>query len=209
MRALRSALGALALAASPAAAGDLVVQVRTAGGAGVANAVVTLYPGGRAAPPGAVRSDYQIAQRDLQFAPFVLVVPVGAQVSFPNFDNVRHHVYSFSPVRRFELRLYAREQTRSVRFERAGIVPLGCNIHDNMIAFIDVVDTGFAAQTDNGGRASFTAIPGGPVLVRVWHPWLRAPATQLELRVAVPDHGAVAQAVPVNLRAPPRPVRSY
>jgi plastocyanin len=209
MRALRSALGALALAASPAAAGDLVVQVRAAGGAGVANAVVTLYPGGRPSPLGAVRSDYQIAQRDLQFSPFVLVVPLGAQVSFPNFDDVRHHVYSFSPVRRFELRLYAREQTRSVRFEQPGIVPLGCNIHDNMIAFIDVVDTGFAARTDNGGRATFTAIPGGPVLVRVWHPWLRAPANQLELRVAVPDHGTVAQAVPVNLRPPPRPVRSY
>jgi plastocyanin len=209
MRALRTALGALALAASPAAAGDLVVQVRAAGGAGVANAVVTLYPGGRASPLGAVRSDYQIAQRDLQFSPFVLVVPIGAQVSFPNFDDVRHHVYSFSPVRRFELRLYAREQTRSVRFERAGIVPLGCNIHDNMIAFIDVVDTGFATRTDNGGRASFTAVPGGPVLVRVWHPWLRAPENQIELRVAVPDHGAIAQAVPVNLRPPPRPVRSY
>jgi plastocyanin len=209
MRALVSALAALMLAASPAAAGDLAVQVRTPSGGGVANAVVTLYPGGRPSPLGAARPSFEIAQRDLQFSPFVLVVPVGAQVSFPNFDNVRHHVYSFSPVRRFELRLYAREQTRSVRFDRPGIVPLGCNIHDNMIAFIDVVDTGFAARTDATGQASFTAIPGGPVLVRVWHPWLRAPANQLELRVAVPDHGRVAQAVPVNLRPPPRPARSY
>ena len=209
MRALLPVLGGIALAAAPAAAGDLAVQVRAANGAGVANAVVTLYPGGRASPPAAGRGNFEIAQRDLQFSPFVLVVPVGAQVSFPNFDDVRHHVYSFSPVRRFELRLYAREQTRSVRFERPGIVPLGCNIHDNMIAFIDVVDTGFAARTDSAGRANFTAIPGGPVLVRVWHPWLRAPANQIELRAEVPDNGRVAQAVPVSLRPPPRPARSY
>lgn len=208
MRAHGFAFAALALA-SPAMAGDVAVQVRTANGVGVANAVVTLYPGGRPSPPGPVRGGYQIAQRDLQFSPFVLVVPVGASVSFPNFDNVRHHVYSFSPVRRFELRLYAREQERSVRFDRAGIVPLGCNIHDNMIAFIHVVDTAFAVRTDNNGRASFTAVPGGPVIARVWHPYLRAPGNQLELRLAVPDHGTLAQAVPVNLRPPPRPGRSY
>ena len=94
------------------------------------------------------------------------------------------------------------------RFDRPGIVPLGCNIHDNMIAFIDVVDTGFATRTDNGGRASLAAIPGGPVLVRVWHPWLRAPANQLKLHVARPTTRC-CQAVPVNLRPPPRPVRSY
>jgi plastocyanin len=208
MRALLSTLIALSLAAAPAIAGDLVVQVRAPNGAAVPNAVVTLYPGGRPTPPGPAGS-YQIAQRDLQFSPFVLVVPVGADVSFPNLDDVRHHVYSFSPVRRFELRLYAREQARSVHFDRPGIVPLGCNIHDNMIAFIDVVDTGFAARTDNMGQARFTAIPGGQILVRVWHPYLRAPANQLELRVAVPDHGVVAQAVSVNLRPPPRPGSAY
>jgi len=207
MRVLLAILLAL-LAAAPAVAGDLVVQVRTASGAPVPDAVVTLYPGGRASPLGPAGS-YQIAQRNMQFSPFVLVVPVGADVSFPNFDNVRHHVYSFSPVRRFELRLYAREQARSVHFDRPGIVPLGCNIHDAMIAFIDVVDTGFAARTDASGQAHFTAIPGSQVLVRVWHPYLRAPANQLELRVAVPDHGTVSQAVPVNLRPPPRPGNAY
>jgi plastocyanin len=209
MRALVPTLLALTLAAAPAVAGDLVVQVRTANGAAVPNAVVTLYPGGRPAPLAPAQGVYQIAQRDLQFWPFVLVVPVGADVSFPNFDNVRHHVYSFSPVRRFELRLYAREQARNVRFDRPGIVPLGCNIHDNMIAFIDVVDTGFAARTDGSGQARFTAIPGSQVLVRIWHPYLRAPGNQLELRVAVPDHGVVAQAVPVNLRPQPRPGSAY
>ena len=206
---LASPLAALALAAAPASAGEVTVQVRTANGAGVPNAVVTLYPGGRPAAIPAARASYQIAQRDLQFSPFVLVVPVGAEVSFPNFDNVRHHVYSFSPVRRFELRLYAREQARSVRFDRAGIVPLGCNIHDNMIAFIDVVDTGLAARTDAAGRATFTNVPAGATLARVWHPWLRAPGNQLEIRLAVAATGRQAQAVSVNLRPPPRPGHAY
>ena len=206
MRAL--AFFAMLLAAAPATAGDVVVQVRTAAGAPVPNAVVTLYPGGRPAPLGAA-GHYQIAQRDLQFAPFVLVVPVGAQVSFPNFDDVRHHVYSFSPVRRFELRLYAREQARSVRFDRPGIVPLGCNIHDNMIAFIHVADTGFAARTDAAGRASFADVPAGAAVVRVWHPYLRAPANLIQLRLAVAPAGRQTQAVAVALRAPPRPGRSY
>jgi len=186
-----------------------MVQVRTANGAAVANAVVTLYPGGRAAALPTTRQSYQIAQRDLQFSPFVLVVPVGAQVSFPNFDDVRHHVYSFSPVRRFELRLYAREQARSVRFDRPGIVPLGCNIHDSMIAFIDVVDTGFAARTDVSGRVGFTSVPAGPVLARIWHPYLRAPANMIELRWTIAPAGRQTQAVPVNLRPPPRPSTTY
>jgi plastocyanin len=208
MRALLCALLALVLGAAPAAAGDLVVQVRTANGAGVPNAVVTVYPGGRPATLGA-RGRYQIAQRDLQFSPFVLVVPVGADVSFPNFDNVRHQVYSFSPVRRFELRLYAREQERGVHFDRPGIVPLGCNIHDRMIAFIAVVDTGFAARTDASGIARFTGVPAGPVLYRVWHPWLRAPGNRLEARTTVPERSAARQAVPVNLRPPPRLPQRY
>lgn len=199
----------LLLAASPAVAGDLTVQVRLPNGAGVPNAVVTLYPGGRAAPLGAERRTFQIAQRDLQFSPFVLVVPVGAEVAFPNFDNVRHHVYSFAPVRRFELRLYAREQARSVRFDRPGIVPLGCNIHDGMIAFINVVDTAFAGRTDAAGRISFAGVPAGTAIARVWHPYLRAPANQVQLRLTIAATGRQSHAVPVNLRAPPRPGRNY
>jgi hypothetical protein len=207
MRAILALLAALC-GAAPAIAGDLSVQVRLPNGAPVADAVVALYPGGHAAPLGPLRGGYQIAQRDLQFSPFVLVVPVGADVSFPNFDNVRHHVYSFSPVRRFELRLYAREQARSVHFDRPGIVPLGCNIHDSMIAFIDVVDTGYAARTDAGGRVFFANVPPGAVIARIWHPWLRAPGNQIEARWMV-GGGRQAEAATVALRAPPRPGQSY
>ena len=75
----------------------------------------------------------------MQFHPFVLIVPVGAKVSFPNLDPTRHHVYSFSPAKQFELKLFARDQSRSVVFDKPGVVALGCNIHDAMTAFI-VVD---------------------------------------------------------------------
>lgn len=198
----------LFLMAAPAAAVELVVQVRTANGAPVPNAVVTLYPGGRPASLGPARGTYQVAQRDLQFSPFVLVVPVGAQVAFPNFDNVRHHVYSFSPVRRFELRLYAREQSRRILFDRPGIVPIGCNIHDGMIAYVNVVDTALAGRTDAAGRIRFDA-PAGALVARLWHPWLRAPGNRLEFRWTLPQAGQQGHALTVALRAPPRPGRTY
>ena len=93
-----------------------------------------------------------VAQQNLQFQPF-LNVPVGADVSFPNFDPTKHHVYSFSPAKRFELKLFARDQSRTVHFDKAGVVALGCNIHDQMSAFIVVTDSGWTAQTNAPGRS--------------------------------------------------------
>jgi plastocyanin len=175
----------------------------------VANAVVMLYPGGRPAPMGGARRTYQVAQRDLQFSPFMLVVPVGSSVSFPNFDTVRHHVYSFSPVRRFELGLFAGAQSRSILFDRPGFVPVGCNIHDGMIAFVAVADTAFAAKTDAAGRVTFANVPAGETLVRVWHPYLRAPGGRIEFRRAVPQAGQAAHRVDIRLRQAPRPSSHY
>ena len=202
MRFLLAILLAL-LAAAPAVAGDLVVQVRTASGAPVPDAVVTLYPGGRASPLGPAGS-YQIAQRNMQFSPFVLVVPVGADVSFPNFDNVRHHVYSFSPVRRFELRLYAREQARSVHFDRPGIVPLGCNIHDRMITHLYVSDAPWVAKSDAQGHATFADLPAGHYQMRAWHPQLRPGKQQPDRAVDVGD-GTTTVTFELPLLPDPRP----
>jgi plastocyanin len=198
----------LAVAAAPAAAAELVVTVRTPAGAPVPNAVVSLYPAGKPAPLGPPQGAYRVAQQNTQFNPYVLVVPVGASVAFPNLDAFRHHVYSFSPAKRFELKLYAKEQNRTVRFEHAGVVPLGCNIHDQMTAFLKVSDTGLAIRTDAQGRATFADVPGGALLAQVWHPWLRAPANQVEARWAVKP-GRQGQSVTVNLRPPPRVAPSY
>jgi plastocyanin len=187
---------------SPAYAGELIVIVKTESGAPVRDAVVTLYPAGKQAPLGTAARNYRIVQRDIRFNPFVLVVPVGSHVSFPNLDSIRHHVYSFSPVKKFELKLYAKEQSRSVHFDKAGAVPIGCNIHDQMAAFVKVVDTGLRAQSDGSGRAVIADVPQGPMIARIWHPYLRAPANQLELRWTGTPARQVQQ-VKVKLRPPP------
>ena len=187
-------LALIALVPVRAVCGDVTVSVRTSQGRPAPEAVVTI-----AAPhSGPIRFPwtYAVAQQNLQFDPFVLIVPVGADVAFPNKDKVRHHVYSFSPTKTFELKLYGQDQTRLVRFDKAGVVPLGCNIHDNMVAFVVVVDTPYAAKTDAQGEAVLHGVPPGDRVVRIWHPYLRAPGNALTLNVSVPRDGAVhAQAV--------------
>jgi hypothetical protein len=142
-----------------------------------------------------------VSQKGLAFHPFVLVVPVGASVSFPNFDDTRHHVYSFSTAKKFELKLFAKEQSRSIQFDRPGIVALGCNIHDRMSAFIVVTDRAQTAVTDRNGIARLQA-PAGSAATKldVWHPYLRAPGNHLELSLFPNENSKVVQ---VRLRPPP------
>lgn len=131
MKLLLVAVGvAASLAPALARAADLEVLVRDAKGAPLANAVVTVKPEHGGALPAHYGDPLVLTQRDLQFAPFVLIVPQGGEVRFPNEDSVRHQVYSFSPAKTFELKLYGRDQTRTLRFEKTGLVALGCNIHD-------------------------------------------------------------------------------
>ena len=147
-----------------------------------------------------------MSQRNIQFHPFLTIIPVGADVSFPNFDSTKHHVYSFSPAKRFELKLFAKDQSRTVRFDKPGVIALGCNIHDQMSAFIVVTDSVWTARTNGQGIAVFADAPGGSGRVTVWHPYLRAPG------------GAVQQACrpaqrsltfTVRLRPPPMPMTDY
>src|SRR5258708_4202075 len=198
---VRNILYALALAgvALPLAAAPLNVRVVDASGRPVRDAVVTLYPVGAARParPG---GRYVVAQQNLQFRPFLTVVPVGADVSFPNFDPTKHHVYSFSAAKKFELKLFARDQSRTVHFDKAGVVALGCNIHDQMSAFIFVTATAWTARTNALGVASFADAPNAPARVAVWHPYLRAPGGQVEQAIAASQHSMSFQ---VRLRPPP------
>jgi plastocyanin len=198
-------LAALLLAAlAPAArAGDVAFVVVDAKNRPVADAVVTAYPPGLKADPARVAAAQEMDQHNLQFDPFVLVVPVGASVSFPNRDAVRHHVYSFSPAHPFELKLYGKDETRSVRFDKAGVVALGCNIHDGMVAFIKVVDTPFAAKTDDKGQAVLKGLPAGQVEVRVWHPYMKAAHNEIERSVAAPATGSSRETVQIDVRNAP------
>src|SRR5438270_9571504 len=178
---LRGILFALALAgaASPLAAAPLAVRVVDSAGHPVRDAVVTLYPSAGARVPHA-GGRYVISQQNLQFHPFLTIVPVGADVSFPNLDPTKHHVYSFSPAKKFELKLFAKDQSRTVHFDKAGVVALGCNIHDQMSAFIVVTDSAWTARTNGQGIAAFGDAPNAPGRVAVWHPYLRTPGGELQ-----------------------------
>ena len=199
---VRNILLALALAGAgaPLAAALVNVRVIDASGHPVRDAVVTLYPAGAAARPARAGGHYLIAQQNLQFRPFLTVVPVGADVSFPNLDPTKHHVYSFSAAKKFELKLFAKDQSRTVHFDKAGVVALGCNIHDQMSAFIFVTDTAWTARTNALGVATFADAPNAPARVAVWHPYLRAPGGEVEQELGAAQRSASFQ---VRLRPPP------
>jgi len=111
-----------------------------------------------------------VDQVDKQFVPFVKPVFVGSTVRFPNSDNIRHQVYSFSPAKKFELPLYSGANAQPVMFDKPGVVVLGCNIHDWMIGYIYVAETPFFAKTGPQGTASIPDMPPGQYSVRIWHP---------------------------------------
>jgi len=126
-------------------------------------------------------------QRNLQFVPEVLVVQTGTAVDFPNSDQVRHQVYSFSGAKKFELSLYAGRAHAPVVFDTAGLVTLGCNIHDNMLGYIVVTDSPWYGRTAPDGRVQLHELPPGEYRVRVWHALLNESGPQLEQRVTVTD----------------------
>jgi len=133
----------------------------------LSNAVVTLQ-GVAAQPAYSLQADMD--QRDTEFAPHVLAVHTGTRIRFPNSDNIRHQVYSFSPAKRFELRLYQGTPADPVLFDKPGIVVLGCNIHDWMLGYVYVTDDPWFAVSDEKGLIRFDKLPAGHYRVTLWHP---------------------------------------
>ena len=160
--------------AAPRGSGRLEVVVTDAAGRPLPDAVLWV-PRGAATPlPAPPREPVPVEQRDRDFIPRVTVVQVGARVAFPNRDQMLHHVYSFSPAKRFELKLYEGDPPEPVTMDRPGVVSVGCNIHDWMRAHVVVVDTPHFARTDAHGRAVLTALPRGEHELRAWHPAQKA-----------------------------------
>ena len=188
--------------ASPAIAGDLNLKLVDTNGRPVSDAVITVRPAG-GIPPGPIRFPWPTAmvQQNVAFAPHVLIVPVGATVSFPNKDKVRHHVYSFSRPAKFEIKLFGQDETRSYTFKTIGAVALGCNIHDQMTGFIKVVDTPFATKSDSAGAARIVGMATGTAQVTVWHPLLRSKDNELVLNIPIPGSGTASKTVPLALRS--------
>ncbi len=169
---LRRMVTLLALLFAPVAvsATSLNVTVRDARGGVIANAVVYALPVGRKIPPPSKPA--VMDQKNRQFAPRILVIQTGTAVRFPNSDNVRHQVYSFSPAKKFQLPLYEGTPASPVLFDKPGVVSLGCNIHDRMSAQIVVVDTPYFAIAENG-RAELSDLPAGSYEVHAWYPGAR------------------------------------
>ena len=174
MRVVGQSIVGLAMAmalVAPLAAADLTVQVTDGDGRPVPDAVITLAPeGGAPAPPP---RQVEVDQRNETFIPQVQVVPRGGEVVFRNSDLTRHHVYSFSPARAFEFVLAPGERSDAVRLERDGVVALGCNIHDRMVAYLYVTDLPWSAVTDADGRAVIAGLPEAGYTMRAWHPRVR------------------------------------
>jgi len=201
MRRTAAFLVALSLAA-PAAAADLSLTLTTATGKPIGNAVVMVRPEGGARAGQRLSGPFVMSQKDMQFQPYVLIVPLGAEVSFPNLDPFHHHVHSWSKAKTFELKLYGKDETRRVRFDRAGVVGVGCNIHDDMSAFIRVVDTPFAAKSGANGAALVRDLPPGTANVTVWHPYLRTAGGELTQQVTIPASGVARIVLKGELRSP-------
>lgn len=161
-------------AAAGAQASTLEISVSDAGGTALNQVVATLEPLDRSGPPRGTSLPHAVMdQRNLAFLPQLLLVQAGTTVDFPNSDNVRHQVYSFSAAKRFELKLYSGEHRSSVLFDKPGVVTMGCNIHDWMLGYIDVVDTPWFARSDARGRIVLTDVPPGRYTVNLWHPRLK------------------------------------
>lgn len=148
-------------------AAEIQLTISDTSGKPLNNAVAALVP--EIKPVFNTPAEARIDQRNRMFIPGVMAVRTNTLVRFPNSDDIRHHVYSFSPAKKFELRLYHGMTAQPVLFEKPGTVVLGCNIHDSMVAYIYVVDTEYFALSDASGNIRIQA-PAGKYQLQVYHP---------------------------------------
>jgi len=162
----------LGAAAAHAQTSEIVAQVTDSRGKPVVDAVVVAVPADVNARTATRSREAVVDQIDKEFVPRVMAIFVGTTVRFPNHDDVRHHVYSFSPAKRFELPLYSGVPAQPVVFDKPGVVVLGCNIHDWMIGYIYVSESPYFAKTGSDGKAVISDLSPRDYVVRVWHPGL-------------------------------------
>lgn len=181
------------LTAAVSAAASVQVELRDEAGKPLSEAVVFLESP-EAAKAVKPMLGAEMAQQGKEFVPRVLVVTKGTELAFPNRDKVRHHVYSFSPTKKFELKLYAGTPANPVLFDQAGVVLLGCNIHDSMVGWVLVVNTPYHGQSQ-AGRLTLDNVPAGNYRLRSWHPGLPVGAAALDQALVVPATGSVTASV--------------
>lgn len=178
-------------------AADLEARFVDEKGKPVVDAVISAYPLASQTLPAPSSAVLELEQINKEFKPHVTVVQLGGKVSFPNRDGVAHHVYSFSEAKKFELPLYTGLPEPMV-FDRAGVVTLGCNIHDWMKGYILVVDTPFFALSNAEGRARLAGLPEGPWRLEVWHPRLKGDLINREVQLT--DKAGPEESFSLSLR---------
>lgn len=189
----------LVLANVPAFSASISAQVLNQAGQPVANSVVYAEPASGQTPAKLLKT-VDIEQKNKTFFPLVTVIQSGTAISFPNNDTVRHHVYSFSPAKSFELKLYSGIPGNPVLFDKAGTVVVGCNIHDKMIAYIHIVDTPYFAKTDASGLAKLEGLAPGKYRLKAWHFNLPSGESIPEQSINVPSSDASAS-LTFNIKA--------
>jgi plastocyanin len=158
-------------------------QVVGADGKGIAQAIVFIQD--PLVPSKPVPQPAVMDQFNKTFVPGVLPVVVGTQVRFPNRDQIRHHVYSFSRAKNFELPLYKGEEAPPVLFDKVGVVKIGCNIHDWMSAIILVLPNPHYATADENGRFTLSGLPAGEYSLTAWHAQGREKPEDIAQRVRI------------------------
>jgi plastocyanin len=193
----------LAATLTAMAGGNIRVEIKNAKGEPIADAVASLISLTTTADLNPPAEPVSVVQSEEEFSPYVTAIVAGTKVSFPNRDKVQHHVYSLSKAKSFELPLYRDQPHEPILFDHAGIVSLGCNIHDWMSAYIVVLATPYFAKTLADGVAPLTTVPPGRYRLEVWHPRIAAVVTR---DVTIDPTDAETQVISVTLR-PDRRIR--
>jgi plastocyanin len=198
------------LAVVPAMAGEFSVTLLDNKGAAAGDGVVSLTPknASRSLPPVPL-AEAVMDQVDKEFVPHVLPVRTGTRVRFPNSDNIRHHVYSFSKPKIMELKLYARGESNAVVFDKPGVVVLGCNIHDWMVGYIYVVDAPYFAKSGADGKAVVTGVPSGGYEMQVWHPRLKGKPLKQDIDIPATGSASLEVRLPLKKKRKSKRHRQY
>lgn len=203
MRALPAVV--VLMAAARAAAGDLTVQIDDGHGQPAGDAVVTLRSDNIARAQARAPVVKIVDQRDETFIPYVEIFRPGDSVVFRNSDTTRHHVYSFAAAKSFEFVIAPGDSAPPVTLDRVGEIPVGCNIHDQMITHLYVSDAPWIARTEADGRAEFDGLAAGTYALEVWHPQLRPGRPGPRKTVTIGD---AAASVSLSLSLLPDPRQS-
>ena len=193
------------LQAADALAATIVVAVQTSDGRPLAGAVLTIHSLTGNDPPG-VPVNAIMDQVNRAFVPDLLVIPAGSTVEFPNSDSVSHQIYSFSAARKFQLPLYRGKPYPPVHFDQVGLVTLGCNIHDSMLAYVLVTDAPYFGRTNATGSWSVD-VARGTYRVTVWHPRMQE-GSELEREMMIADGDRAALTLRLAKALQPAPLES-